>query len=525
VLNSIDAIHRRRLKEPETKPDIRVVFNDREPRTLEVADNGDGMDKAAVLDLFARVGASASKLDGSGTVGEFGIGVVSYFMAGNSFVVQTFDGVTEPIGLRFTREMLAGGAAEPLPASRTSKGTTITIELRNREAFSLLQSKFQHWCRDVDGLVASVQPEGMVLEQGSVHRPSEVLNCEKPNWVERAHLSPITGPNGWESMTGSSTISVLYRGVFVQEYTASRLWGIEGSIDVDPKHFKPRLNREGFVAGPFEQEVNAFLAQLHPAILLAMAQQLSSALEDGKLDKWAARRWATLWLSVPRDSEYSDAVAIWDRIFRRIPAFEIATGNKWEEISLERLLKMPEPFYVAPLRDDNRREVVQAALRLLRHTGGTVVRGLQADRHWLRDAKYSFNTTADLIANVFASELPALLPLEANAEKILNEVKPVATLFPGSPVVELVRLGKDGPPLLRLRSRIIINIENQTGNEIVREVVTSNLGRWSLIAIVARLSNQHTSEIAAAMHDANLAVERLGLVKRRFLRGLLTCES
>ena len=68
--------------------------------------------------------------------------------------------------------------------------------------------------------------------------------------------------------------------------------GIEGSIDVDPKHFKPRLNREGFVGDRFQVEVEQFLRACHPKVLEAMASRLAAAVETGTLDKWNEKRWA-----------------------------------------------------------------------------------------------------------------------------------------------------------------------------------------------------------------------------------------
>ena len=128
VLNAIDAVHRRRLTENGLNPCITVTFNCDE-LTLLVSDNGDGMDRSAITRLFTRIGASAAELEaGRGSVGEFGIGVTSYFMAGDSFSVQTFDGSTEPIGLKFTREMLAGGAAAALAPTRETRGTTLETE-------------------------------------------------------------------------------------------------------------------------------------------------------------------------------------------------------------------------------------------------------------------------------------------------------------------------------------------------------------------------------------------------------------
>ena len=82
-----------------------------------------------------------------------------------------------------------------------------------------------------------------------------------------------------DAMTGISSISVLYRGVFVQDFSAVGLWGIQGSIDVDPKKFKPRLNREGFIASEFPVEIELFLRQSHPKILLGMATRLADALK------------------------------------------------------------------------------------------------------------------------------------------------------------------------------------------------------------------------------------------------------
>jgi hypothetical protein len=524
VLNAIDAIHRRRISEPGLVPLINVIF-DHEASTLSVSDNGEGMNRAAITSLFARIGASAAQLEtGQGSVGEFGIGVVSYFMAGDSFSVQTLDGASEPIGLKFTREMLAGAKALQLEPTQETRGTSLVIDVRDRDTFMILLESLPHWCRDVEGLTASEQPSGRELPQGESHRPDPVPHLPSPDWVQRAYLSPVSDPKGWDSMSDSSDISVLYRGVFVQEFTVRGLWGIRGSIDVDPKHFKPRLNREGFVEGEFQSEVENFLRQSHPKILESMAVHISRALKRGDLDKWTELRWATLWLSIPRDDAYSVAAQAWDRIFREIPAFELAVGKKWEPLSLESLLTLGENIYVAPLPDEKQKnaDVVNAALRLLRHTDRVVIRGLRRDRTWLRHVGNYFATTADLISKVFANELPQLIPLARNAESVLAQVNPMATLFSGTPSVDLVKLGSDSPPILRLQSRLIINIDNSKGREIVEEAISENKGRWSLIAITARRSYEHISQVAAAIKDSSSDQEILGLVKRRFIRGLLS---
>jgi hypothetical protein len=522
VLNALDAVHRRRTSEPELSQNIEVVF-DAASLTMAIADNGDGMNRHSVNDLFTRVGASASNLQGStGTVGEFGIGVISYFMAGDSFSLQTWDGTSDPIGLKFEKSMLAGGPATTLTLTRSERGTSVTIHVRDKSTFDLLVEKFPHWCRDVAGLVAVTEPGHRQVSQGQAYRPSSVVDVPAPDWVERAHLSPVLGPSSWNSMSGSSTISVLYRGVFVQEFSVAKLWGVEGSIDVDPKHFRPRLNREGFVGNEFRSEVESFLRQVHPAILLAMANSLKRSVDAGQLAKWDEHRWATLWLSIPRDQAYASAASAWDRVFRAIPAFELAVGDGWRALSLDQLLALGSEVYVAPHRHEQLNDLVKGALRLLRHTKRSVIRGLQRDRQWLKDAPNYFSTTADLIAQVFASELPKFLPLASEAEKIIAAVQPAANLYGGATPVDLVRLESDSPPILRLSSRLIVNIDHSVGRAIVEDALAQNSGRWSLVEITARRSHEHLSQVAAALRESPVQREELGLVKRRFVRGLLS---
>ena len=103
VLNAIDAIQRRRATAADSVPDITVTFN-QDDLSIAVADNGIGMNQADVNALFTKVGASAATREAkSVSVGEFGIGVVSYFMAADHFDLQTNDGSGQPIGLSFTK--------------------------------------------------------------------------------------------------------------------------------------------------------------------------------------------------------------------------------------------------------------------------------------------------------------------------------------------------------------------------------------------------------------------------------------
>jgi len=521
ILNSIDAVHRRWKLDAEFSPQISVTFNSSE-LSLTIVDNGVGMSRDEVSNLFAKVGASAVEAESSkDSVGEFGIGVISYFMAGDSFELQTNNGEEDSVSLSFDRSMLSGGIADEVTSTLNARGTSVRINVRNEEIFNLLIARVPHWCRDVEGLCVRKLPDNTQLDQGGARRIGNI-ELELPKWVERAHLGPVSAPSALTEMNGISKVAVLYRGIFVQEFSVKGLWGIEGSIDVDPKHFKPRLNREGFVQNEFQSEVESFLRTCHPKVLKAMATCLSEAIERGQLDKWNERQWAGLWLSVPRDQVYADTVEKWDEVFRALPAFELARGNTWQAISLNDLTNLEGDVFVAPLKGDKSNDVVLAALRFLRNTGHNVIRGIRRDKTWMKYAPTSFSTTADLISSVFAKELRPLVMLSKNADQILHKIKPIACLFSGPPPIDIVKLGPDSPPALKLKQRLVINADHLAGKAIISDVLRENAGPVSLIAIAARHAYEQLSQVGAAVREVAQPQEVLSPIRRRYIRSCLS---
>ena len=522
ILNAIDAVFRRKKADPAFDPLITVTF-DRETLTLSVDDNGIGMDQDDVVRLFTTVGASLAQVEENPqSVGEFGIGVVSYFMAGNQFELQTHSGDCDPIGLQFSKEMLAGNRAIEQTPRKTSRGTAVVIHVRDQETFDLLVDKFPHWCRDVTLLTASIEPDGTPLQQGGAPRFERFQPSEQPAWVENAHLAPVSDPTGWDSMTGRSTISVLYRGVFVQECRVPELWGIQGSIDVDPKHFEPRLNRESFIGGRFEADVTSFLHSCHPRILELLVGQLGAALERGALDTWSTERWANLWLSVPRSQPYAAATKAWDSQFRTIPAFELAdVDNRWRAVSLEDIMNRDGNVYVAPLTGEATTDIVQEAVRFLRNSGRTVIRGIRQNQSWMQYASRVYGTTAELIWNVFREELPELIMVANQAQDILGEIEAVAPLFTGPPRVDLVRLGSESQPVIGLQARLLINIDDEAGKALVRDALEVNKGPLSLVESAARHAHRQTMHVVRVVRGMPRESEVFGPVRRQYVENLL----
>ena len=241
-------------------------------------------------------------------------------------------------------------------------------------------------------------------------------------------------------------------------------------------------------------------------------------MSKGALDKWTEKRWASLWLSVPRGAPYTPAVAAWDKVFRAIPAFELAEGNDWKGCSLEQLKTLGGEVFLAPLADDESNDVIRAAIRFLRNTGRPVIRGIRKDRSWMRFAPIIYGTTADLISAVFADELPPIVAISEKAETILANIDCIAPLFTGPPPVDLVRLGSDSPAALRLKNRLVINADNPKGAAIARDALHENSGAASLIGITARHAHEHLQEVAASVRKISVEPEILSPVRRRFIR-------
>ncbi|MCY4239938.1 MAG: hypothetical protein OXC93_16600, partial [Rhodospirillaceae bacterium] len=390
------------------------------------------------------------------------------------------------------------------------------------ETFELLMEQFPHWCHDVEGLSARTEPDGRELRQNGLEQGAATKPQDLPDWVERALLRPISDPTGWDVMTGNSKVAVLYRGIFVQEFEAQGIWGIEGSIDVDPKRFKPRLNRESFVASEFEPQVMELLQGCHPAILEAMVSPLKRALDEGALAKWHARRWASLWLAIPRSAEYASATGEWDAVFSRLPAFEARGHDDWETVSLGDIERMGHDIYVAPMADEESPNTVEAAVRLLYSMGKPVVRGLRREDHWLQNVSMPYGTTADLIIHAFADRIPKLVTVSNVAEELLGKIAKVAPLFSGPPSVDLVKLGRDTAPVLRLQGGLLVNIDHKAGISVLEETLQKNGGHPSLIACVARHAPDQLQDTAEMLLDSPEELEILSPLRRRFVKNKIS---
>lgn len=533
VLNAIDATGRRREIDTSIPPDICIEF-DRQSMTITVSDNGDGMGPEQVVQLFSKVGASASKLHGSVTsgeysaIGEFGIGVLSYFLVCQEFQVHSKSAESDPIGLHFTRDMLdAETPATSITPLRDEVGTQLILPVTKESHFDHILIRYPHWFRNVEGLHAVELPEGKEISQGGLSREIKAVEVDTPDWIHEAHIGPPVLFETWDTFDGSAYVDVLYRGVFVEEIVVPQFWAIVGAIHVDPKHFRPMLNREGFVGNRLSAELEPFLRGCHPLVLQRAIECVREVLEDTDAKGWSLQRWATLWLAVPRSGPYKDAAEAWDHEFRNRKAFRLlSAGGRQREVSVSDLVSLAtDALYVAPPDLTNVDQVIQQAVRILRDSEKPVIQGITRDTSYLGNVSMVGASTGDLLVSYFRDDLPTLTNVEAVAHDVISSETGVS-VFEQSPHVVLVELGVEAMAIIPVGEDIWINIDSDTGKAVVRDICLHNRGHVGLwIACLEHgaleSSTNYATQIASILSTMPKEHVRLGPIRRQFLRGLV----
>ena len=528
VLNAIDAVGRRRAADPAVPPQVHVTF-DRQSRTITVTDNGDGMSKADITHFFAKIGSSAATLAAAAAdaqyraVGEFGIGVLSYFLICQHFELHSLRLDNEPIGLEFSRDMLdnktPAGSIEPRQAIQ---GTELVLCVEKEHHFDRLLERFPYWVRHVEGLSATEYPAGTEVRQGGLSREIKPVTISTPPWIHDTFIGPPVLFDSWDKFDGSAHVDILYRGVFVQQVSIQGLWAIAGAIHVDPKRFRPKLNREGFVGDTLKAELEPVLRDGHPQVLERAIECVRDVLGEDHTKHWTLRRWVTLWLAVPRSGAYRRAAALWDDEFRSRKAFRFLGPAEAEtNVSVQDLMELRgHKLYVAPLNLRKADQITQQAVRVLRNAGRPVVQGISREANFLQKASLVGASTGDLLVSHFQNELPALVPVKDVAATVVRQEAAIS-IFDDPPDIKLVRLGPDATPVVPVGREIWINLECKPGKDIVEDICRRNEGHSGLWAACMKHAGQYAQQIANILAASPDRANRLGPVKRTFLRNLV----
>lgn len=527
ILNAIDAVGRRRDADPSVSAQIAVRF-DRQSRTVTVTDNGDGMSKSEITQLFTKIGSSAATIATAAkdrqyrAVGEFGIGVLSYFLTCQHFELHSLRPGNEPIGLDFTRNMLDGHTqARSIVARRNTPGTELVLSIEKDDHFNRLLDAFPKWIRHVDGLTAREYPGDTEVRQGGLSREIKPVDISVPEWIHEISIGPPVLFDSWDNFDGSAHVDILYRGVFVDELTIQGLWAIAGAIHVDPKRFRPKLNREGFVGDTLTAELEPVLRAAHPQVLERAIECVRDVLGGDQAKHWSLGRWATLWLAVPRTGAYKRAAELWDNEFRERRVFRLlGPAQKEEDVSVQELVDLgDQELFVAPLNLGQTDQITQQAVRVLRNSGRPVIQGISREGSFLGEASLVGASTGDLLVIHYRDELPTLVPVENVAATVIRQETAV-TVFPDPPYVKLVRLGSNATPVVPVGSEIWINIDCQPGKDMVEDICRRNEGHLGLWAACMKHAGQYAQQIANILANSSDPINKLGPVKRLFLRRL-----
>jgi len=144
--NAVDACRLRMQIEPRGvpyEPRIDVeVFYDGGNRYLRISDNGYGMSESNVRRHLAQVGRSFYRSEefsaiagGMHPIGHFGLGLLSVFMLGKEFVIETRQSDCDALRLEIRDP---GGYIKVVSSSRVDIGTEITVKLNRSYTYPIL---------------------------------------------------------------------------------------------------------------------------------------------------------------------------------------------------------------------------------------------------------------------------------------------------------------------------------------------------------------------------------------------------
>jgi molecular chaperone HtpG len=160
-----EALANNALYEDDAVLQIRVAF-DREARTVTVSDNGIGMSRDEVVRNIGTIARSGTReffraLTGdqakdANLIGQFGVGFYSSFIVADRVTLVTRRaGAAASEAVRWECDMAQGGGAYTLePAVKASRGTEVTLHLREGEDEFLERHRLVHMLRKYSDHIA-----------------------------------------------------------------------------------------------------------------------------------------------------------------------------------------------------------------------------------------------------------------------------------------------------------------------------------------------------------------------------------
>lgn len=339
----------------------------------------------------------------------------------------------------------------------------------------------------MENLTARDSATGHQVMQGSYEENVIDVDLPVPDWAERVRLGPPQNIGSWGTLDGQARVQLLYRGVFVMDYACPGPWGVRGTIWVNPKRFKPRLNRESFLADGLDTAMTGLLSTAHPQTLLAAASLVSTWPKHGDELPWNEDRWRTLWLAVPRGAAYAAAAEAWDRVLRSRRVIPLLEAHRERFVSYDELASLSDGLvYAAPPDVQPNNLLLRQAISTLRAQGKAVIRGVPLSRGVMDGASFGYSNLVDLLVQTFASDTLKIVQIASIAEQVATESANVEGLFGADGVVKVVRLGPTGEAVALVGRHVWLNIDSVEGRRVVETVVNSSDPTSALVLAIMK---------------------------------------
>lgn len=258
VQNALDA--QVMLSSAGTRPVVRVKI-DAQASTIALEDAGLGLDREGLREQLSRIGSSSKRgSKQAGVIGQFGIGLLSGFLVADRLVVETKTEHGEP--LRWDASV--NGEYRVEVGARTSRGTTVTVHLRERDRgyadAAVLRRILAHHVTYVDAtieLIASGRVESITQTAPWLRELDELaaelaeVDGYEPLALRRFQHGASRGVlwlRGSEASRAATCAAYLH-GMLIDESERSLLpqWATFCGAAIDAVDLSPTASRESFV--------------------------------------------------------------------------------------------------------------------------------------------------------------------------------------------------------------------------------------------------------------------------------------
>lgn len=377
--NAIDACRLRKILINNYKPKISITI---ESNRVIFKDNGIGMDKYDIENYFSKIGksffTSIEEKTGFDSIGKFGIGILSYFLLSDNFIIKTKKQDSAPIRFRVDNVSQLDFLFYD-NSNNVEEGTEVILPLNddNRKIFDslslhlYLEKIFNNIKIPIDLIVHTEKGDysnnpmfnpnytELDLSDLLLKTPYNISNIGKgilyksieinePEVVGKLNLYYSPDTNNELNFTNLSKYSkeigirVFYKGMFIQEIKSNNLYCLGGYININKK-MDLNINKTQFTS--FKQ-VNQIIQNYEIKLIIQLLDDYNSLilsnkriLQDGILNNVFRGR-----------SFYSDSRILDYHDFFKNKLYNTAYYNDQFQIStLNEILNINSTFILYPI--------------------------------------------------------------------------------------------------------------------------------------------------------------------------------